>query len=419
MTAIVGILNKRAVAIAADSAVTVGRDEDHKIYNTAQKIFQLSKKQPVGIMVYSSAQFMGVPWDVLIKLYYDKSGDKDLPTVEAYREDFISFLKNSKYFTTEKDQQDALFSEMVDVVNSVFRTAKDRCYENEDKNIDELPIAEQTAYYNQVVADLKSMCIDDGVCEGFERYTIDQFQKYACPVFDKLYEAMKEDAIPKEGIDWEEVIFEYLRSKHFWNYSGLVFIGYGSEQIYPALAPILINIAFDGHLRALTETESDVEISNDNDAEIRSFAQDDVIRTLLRGLAPAVRNKYEDCISDKINEVKDSASKIAQKGKCTKNALKDINSISEDDAVMDIRSKVNDFIGDEYLHGLFRSIASFNVPDMASMAESLIEVTNLQRHITSAEESVGGPVDVAVITRSEGFVWMQHKSWLNKEQTTR
>ena len=50
----------------------------------------------------------------------------------------------------------------------------------------------------------------------------------------------------------------------------------------------------------------------------------------------------------------------------------------------------------------------------AGMAESLIAVTNLQRHITSSEESVGGPVDVAVITRSEGFVWMKHKNWFDK-----
>ena len=76
--------------------------------------------------------------------------------------------------------------------------------------------------------------------------------------------------------------------------------------------------------------------------------------------------------------------------------------------------EVSEYIGDEYLKGLFRSIASFNVPDMASMAESLIAVTNLQRHITSSEESVGGPVDVAVITRSEGFVWMKHKNWFDK-----
>ena len=41
MTAIVGVLNKHAVAIAADSAVTMGNT--HKVVNSANKIFTLSK----------------------------------------------------------------------------------------------------------------------------------------------------------------------------------------------------------------------------------------------------------------------------------------------------------------------------------------------------------------------------------------
>ena len=54
MTAIVGILNKRGVAIAADSAVTVGNGDNVKIYNTSQKIFKLSEKNPLALMIYDS-----------------------------------------------------------------------------------------------------------------------------------------------------------------------------------------------------------------------------------------------------------------------------------------------------------------------------------------------------------------------------
>jgi len=50
MTAEVAILNSNAVAIAADSAVTIGRGK--KIYNSAIKVFSLSKVAPVGVMVY-------------------------------------------------------------------------------------------------------------------------------------------------------------------------------------------------------------------------------------------------------------------------------------------------------------------------------------------------------------------------------
>ncbi|GMQ31122.1 hypothetical protein Aconfl_37650 [Algoriphagus confluentis] len=38
MTAVVGVLNKHAVAIAADSAVTIGNGKGVKIFNGANKI---------------------------------------------------------------------------------------------------------------------------------------------------------------------------------------------------------------------------------------------------------------------------------------------------------------------------------------------------------------------------------------------
>ena len=72
MTAVVAIMNKSGLALAADSAVTVtngtGGYSSSKIYNTANKLFMLSKYHPVGIMVYSSAEFMQVPWELIIKL---------------------------------------------------------------------------------------------------------------------------------------------------------------------------------------------------------------------------------------------------------------------------------------------------------------------------------------------------------------
>ena len=51
MTAIVAVLNKHAVAIAADSAVTMG--DTHKVVNSANKIFTLSKYHPVAVMTYN------------------------------------------------------------------------------------------------------------------------------------------------------------------------------------------------------------------------------------------------------------------------------------------------------------------------------------------------------------------------------
>lgn len=69
MSAIVGILNKQGIAIAADSAVTIDTLNGHKIFNGANKVFSLSKHHPVGIMIYNSASFLSTPWEIIIKVY--------------------------------------------------------------------------------------------------------------------------------------------------------------------------------------------------------------------------------------------------------------------------------------------------------------------------------------------------------------
>jgi hypothetical protein len=57
VTAEIAILNAEAVALAADSAVTLSSRSRRapKIYNTANKLFTLSKHHPVGVMIYGNA----------------------------------------------------------------------------------------------------------------------------------------------------------------------------------------------------------------------------------------------------------------------------------------------------------------------------------------------------------------------------
>ena len=93
MTALVSIINKRAAVIAADSAVTIDRGDNTTIFNTANKIFRLSNNNPVGVMIYGSSAYMGIPWEVLFKLYRDKSPDKPFKTLKEYVDDFILFLR--------------------------------------------------------------------------------------------------------------------------------------------------------------------------------------------------------------------------------------------------------------------------------------------------------------------------------------
>ncbi|MDR1306962.1 MAG: hypothetical protein LBK74_05270, partial [Treponema sp.] len=99
MTAEVAIMNIQGIALAADSAVTLGTG---KTYNSADKLFALSKYHPVGIMIYSSASIMGIEWEIIIKTYRDFLGKKSFDTLSEYAGDFINYLSKFPYFTDEQ-----------------------------------------------------------------------------------------------------------------------------------------------------------------------------------------------------------------------------------------------------------------------------------------------------------------------------
>src|SRR5215211_4198617 len=106
MTAEIALLNKNAVALAADSAVTVSGSSGNKIYNAANKVFALSKWHPIGIMVYGNAEFMGVPWETIVKVYRQEIGKQAFPKVQAAYDDFVRFLGSNAVMFGDAAQRD-------------------------------------------------------------------------------------------------------------------------------------------------------------------------------------------------------------------------------------------------------------------------------------------------------------------------
>lgn len=92
MTAEIAILNKEAAVLAADSAITLDLGDNKKIFVSANKIFALSKYYPVAIMIYGNAQFMDIPWELIIKLYRAKIKDRNFDFLFDFAEDFLDFL---------------------------------------------------------------------------------------------------------------------------------------------------------------------------------------------------------------------------------------------------------------------------------------------------------------------------------------
>ncbi len=67
----------------------------------------------------------------------------------------------------------------------------------------------------------------------------------------------------------------------------------------------------------------------------------------------------------------------------------------------------------EHAYPLRRVLGVLPVDEMAGLAETLIDLQSLKEKVTKPSETVGRPVDVAVITKSEGLVWIKRKHFFD------
>ena len=106
MTSEVCLMNRLGVVLAADSATTVrywnGNEEEVRYFKGANKIFQLSDFQPVGIMIYNAVDALRVPWEVIIKEFRRELGTKSFNSISGYADEFVSFVnENQRLFPAD------------------------------------------------------------------------------------------------------------------------------------------------------------------------------------------------------------------------------------------------------------------------------------------------------------------------------
>lgn len=96
-----------------------------------------------------------------------------------------------------------------------------------------------------------------------------------------------------------------------------------------------------------------------------------------------------------------------------KNALK--TSLSSSKA--EIASAINTTIQNDNVKPILDSVQLIPLPEMGFLAESLVNITSLKRTfaIDGNQQTVGGPTDVAVMSKGDGFVWIKRKHYFDKQ----
>ena len=418
MTAVVGILNKHAVAIAADSAVTIGGNGGRKIFNKANKVFTLSKQHPVGIMIYNSASFMATPWEIIIKVYRKQLGITSFPTLKEYEQDFIAFLRAKNFYTDAGMQSIFLENFALDIINSVINDIA-----TQNKGLIENPTDENRAKFLQILeAQIDNLITIWGsrteFCPEFTDYTLEMYEAYSEQIFTSInqirFEANGIDISSNLLTKIKKAVYSILRAKEeLSNFTGLIFTGFGEDEIYPQLIPINISIVVDNRLRFYVNENRSASISNNNNGAVCPFAQTDVIDTILSGIDPSLDNIYLtnfEALFKKYNQAI-----IDSIGDTNPLLTKQIQNLDTSLIVNEFSSLNQQIKRENHILPLMNAVSNLAKEDLAEMAESLIYLTYLKRRITFAEESVGGPVDVAVISKGDGFVWIKRKHYFRPE----
>jgi hypothetical protein len=417
MTAVIGIFNKSGVALAADSAVTVSNlDKNRKIYNTAYKIFTLSKFHPVGIMIYNAANYMGIPWEILIKEYRKKLGDNHFPRLIDYQTDFLKYLHSNLSFINPNRQKIMLLS----LTDFIF---KDLLKETVDENLSEIEKTRKIKDKRMIIRErlykkldlFSEQLHDKEVFEDFKSYTYNSFIKGIKPEINDLYDKYYSHLLLSQ--DYKKklytVLYYLIKTENFiGSWTGLVFAGYGEDEIYPSCYPIQVGEVFNNRIRFAPIRKDIVEIGDSFFASIKPFAQRDVIDTILSGidtnLESVIFDSFQKFLANFINKL---SSDLKTKNEKISNDILNILNIEE--LVKDYTKEIFGIQKNRHIDPLMEAVASFSKEDLAELSESLIYLTYLKRRMSFKEESVGGPVDVALITKGDGFVWIKRKHYFD------
>ena len=124
MTSEIAVMNQRAVALAADSAVTLIDGGTVVVRNDQRKLYQLVEKHPVGVMFFGVADIMGHPWDRLIEHYQKKVKPKEPAHLGDYAASFTGMLDNLQEFFPADKQKDDYKRLLASVFRYVFHLAQ-------------------------------------------------------------------------------------------------------------------------------------------------------------------------------------------------------------------------------------------------------------------------------------------------------
>lgn len=415
MTCEVAVLNKYAAVLAADSAVTYTNGSGEARYSKGgNKIFQLSQSEPVGIMIFDAAAVCGMPWEVLIKAYRNEHlKANQFDTVADYADSFFSYLRSNASPISNELRETSLLQGLQRAALHVLKQLEqaepaivDRTLSDADR------AARATAVMARAAADETAKAFaSEGIAAAAARTLAAPPQAFK----DQINQALATGGLA--NILNSDELVALACNVYFRSYAdlqpttGVVFAGYGKMEYFPCVVEYSVP-GFVGD-EFVIEEKRNTSISNETPSEILPFATTSAVQAFMRGVGLDVFLQVDGAYRQ---FAVDFARSMLAAAQAQEPATFDQEAARSQTAFMD------EWYGKVLLshyHPLKGVIAALPLEEMAHLAETLVTLESLKERVTAPTQSVGGPIDVAVITKSEGLVWIKRKHYFDSDKNMR
>lgn len=406
MTSQVILGNGHGIALASDSAVTMG---NRRTYETSEKIYPLPRPHSVAVLHAGNVMFHGMPYSTIIDGWIDSLGEHRLRYVDDYVMSFRKFLVEEMRDWCDLEQQRLDF---IGDMDGEFQRIWNRLSKNgvvvsaEDALLiwkSEVEFLETIDRYGQFTNQSKHEILEK---EQFAQVWLQQADG-APGVLERI--AYWFDDVPRSS-EIDDLIKKYVVlsvSSHYplceENHALLTFAGYGYGSMIPTTIRLEMHGALNGTIQYDLSEPHPATRRNGAFLLIELMGQTDAIATFLRGydvqLIETIKSVSSGAFDEKIeaNDVGDELGKddLSQTVMSAKNKLGEI-----------IEGAFDNFGETNNLRSFRSTVAGMPLASLAATVKSLIQIQELSLESRGYLPTVGGQVRVATITKSHGFKWV-------------
>jgi hypothetical protein len=415
MTSEIAVMNQRAVALAADSAVTLIDGGTVVVRNDQRKLFNLMDGQPVGLMFFGVADVMGHPWEHLIEHYQKKVRPRALAHLGDYAQSFIGMLDNLDEFFPRAKQGEEYRQLLASVFRYIFHLAqflRDSADEDEEQpddlailnsaiervwrdyqfNEDGSPRADLACFpqgFGAKVARDHSGQIDELIAYGFASFGLSK----------QTLRRLREIAV-----------FCVVKDLFLEDVSGLVFAGFGKDDRYPVVVTCFVSAIIGGIAK---RAQSSVDaIDGEVRSKIRVFADSEVTNAFIRGIDFNLERRLYGGFRMMMHGLVDQV--IGAFPGTEQAARESVRERFQRDFVPRyfeaFRHMILDYQQQTFINPVLRVLEIAGKKELADTARELVGLNIFKKRIMAQKETVGGAIDVAIISRDGGFQWASRQN---------